>query len=186
MNFREQLTPCLRGRVCFIGMGNVNRADDGFGVRLAERLRVIGVPHVIVAGCTPERWISRLADPGFDHVIFLDAVEFGAAPGSARIFGSAEVSPLLTQVSSGKMSLGTLSRWVEANGATKAWLLAVQPESLNVGDNLSSIVQQALERLTHLLYALMTGHSTEPAVRQQPTLQTEDTPAFSSHGHALQ
>lgn len=186
MNLREQLAPCLRGRVCFIGMGNVNRADDGFGVRLAERLRAIGVPNVIVAGSTPERWISRLADPGFDHVIFLDAVEFGATPGSARILGSSETSSLLTQVPTRKISLGTLSRWVEASGATKAWLLAVQPKSVKVSENLSSVVEEALDRLSHLLYALMIGQPAESGVQQQTTLQTDGRRAFFSHGHALQ
>jgi len=186
MNLREQLMPCLRGRVCFIGMGNVNRADEGFGVRLAERLRAIGIPNVMVAGATPERWIGRLADPGFDHVIFLDAVEFGAKPGSARILGSSEISPLPTQVSAGKISLGTLSRWVEASGATKAWLLAVQPESLKVSENLSSVVQESLERLSHLLYALMIGHSAEPGLKERASLRTDGRRAFSSHGHALQ
>ena len=79
MDLRDQLKPCLRGRVCFMGVGNVAYGDDAFGIRLAERLQAIGIPNVIAAGTTPERWVSRLADPGFDHVIFLDAVEFGGA-----------------------------------------------------------------------------------------------------------
>ena len=186
MTLREQLQPCLLGRVCFIGMGNVNRADDGFGVRLAERLRAIGVPHVIVAGAKPERWIGRLADPGFDHVIFLDAVEFGSTPGAARILGSSEISPLLPQVSNGQISLGTLSRWVEASGSTKAWLLAVQPGSLKIGENLTPVVQVALERLSHLLYALMIGQSADQAnAKEQAGLEAEKV-AVSSRGHALQ
>jgi hydrogenase maturation protease len=32
----QQLTECLQGRVCLVGLGEVERGDDGFGVRLAE------------------------------------------------------------------------------------------------------------------------------------------------------
>ena len=186
MTLCEELRSCLLGRVCFFGVGNVNRADGGFGVRLAERLRAIGVPNVIVAGATPERWIGRLADPGFDHVIFLDAVEFGAAPGVARILDSSEIPPLLPQVPNGTISLGTLWRWVEASGTTKAWLLAVQPESLKISENLTPVVQVALERLSHLVYALMIGQSAEPCVKEHATSETDGRNPVSSHGHALQ
>ena len=37
-DLREQLQQLLQGRVCLMGLGNVDFGDDGFGVRLAEAL----------------------------------------------------------------------------------------------------------------------------------------------------
>ncbi len=37
-DFREQLQQLLQGRVCLMGLGNVDYGDDGFGVRLAQAL----------------------------------------------------------------------------------------------------------------------------------------------------
>ncbi|MCX6909874.1 MAG: hydrogenase maturation protease, partial [Verrucomicrobia bacterium] len=119
----EQLEQCFVGRVCLMGLGNTDCSDDGFGVRLAEALAAAGVPDVIVAGTTPDRFIGRVADGGFDTLIFLDAVEFGGAPGSAVFLDAEEMSSRFPQISTHKISLGTLAKWVEASGSARARLL---------------------------------------------------------------
>src|SRR5208337_4459030 len=50
----EQIQHCFRGRVCLMGVGNMDYGDDSFGLRLAEKLAGAGVPEVITAGTTPE------------------------------------------------------------------------------------------------------------------------------------
>lgn len=148
-NLREQLECSLAGRVCFMGLGNVDYGDDGFGVRLAEELKAAAVPDVIVARTTPDRWISHFAS--FDHIVFLDAVEFGGAPGSAVFLDSSEIAVRFPQISTHKISVGVLARWVELTGSTKAWLLGVQPESLKPGQQLSPTLQKTFEVLRELL-----------------------------------
>jgi len=146
---REQL--CLPGRVGFMGIGNVDLGDDGFGVRLAERLDEVGVPGVLIADTAPERFIGRATSEGFDHLIFLDAVEFGGTAGSAIVLDAAGMAGRFPQISTHKVALGALARLVEAGGKTKAWLLGVQPESLKGGDQLTPTVQRTLELLAELL-----------------------------------
>lgn len=148
-NLREQLECSLTGRVCFMGLGNVEYGDDGFGVRLAEELKAGGVPDVIVAGTTPDRWISRFV--GFDHIVFLDAVEFGGTPGSVVFLDSGEIAARFPQISTHKISVGVLASWVELAGSTKAWLLGVQPESLKPSPQLTPTLQLSLEVLRELL-----------------------------------
>jgi hydrogenase maturation protease len=86
---------------------------------------------LINAGTTPERFIGRIADQDFDHIIFLDAVEFSGAPGSVVFLNSDQMAARFPQVSTHKLSLGLLARQLEANGRTKAWLLGVQPQWLS-------------------------------------------------------
>jgi hydrogenase maturation protease len=197
-NLREQLQQLLQGRVCLLGLGNVEYGDDGLGVRLAEELKSedrspraegnpkpegrTGAPdrsssdfgirpsfgprtsafglqsQVIIAGTTPECSISRIADEGFDHVIFLDAVEFGGAPGSTVLLNSDEMAVRFPQVSTHKLSLSLLARQVEANSRTKAWLLGVQPETLRQGEPLSPTVQATLGLLLELLKSSSRGN----------------------------
>jgi len=151
-DLRQRLEHSLRGRVCFLGVGNLAYGDDGFGVRLAEKLVAEGVPEVIIAGTTPDRWIGQAAD--FDHIVFLDVVEFGGEPGSVIFLDSAQIASRFPQISTHKISLGLLAQWAESNGTTKAWLLGVQPESLESTPQLTPQLKKSLQ----LLLDLLTGH----------------------------
>ena len=150
-DLRDQLQQCLQGRVCLMALGNVDYADDSFGVRLGESLARVGLQNVILAGTVPERLLGLVAEGGYDHVVFLDAVEFGGAPGSAVFLNTDEMTARFPQVSTHKLSLGLLAKWVEAGGTTKAWLLGVQPESLRPGSSLTPTTQTTLNILTGLL-----------------------------------
>jgi len=153
-DLREQLQQCLQGRVCLMALGNVDYGDDGFGVRLGESLVEAGVPDVLVAGTTPDRFIGRVAGQGFDHLVFLDAVEFDGALGAVVFLDAEQMAARFPQISTHKISLGVLSKWVEAAGTTKAWLLGVQPELLKRGSSLTPTMQTTLEVLHELLCKL--------------------------------
>lgn len=164
-DLREQFEQCFVGRVCLMGLGNTDYSDDGFGVRLAEALAAAGVPDVIIAGTTPDRYLGRVADGGFDVVIFLDAVEFGGAPGSAVFLDSAEMAARFPQISTHKISLGTLAKWVESSSPTRAHLLGVQPQSLKPGDDLTITLRHTLDALTSLLSETVVCASANSAIR---------------------
>jgi len=159
-NLRERLDHTLQGRVCLMGVGNSEYGDDALGVRLAEDLLNAGVLDVIVAGNAPERWIGTAADMEFDHLVFLDAVELGAAPGSAVFLDSQHIAARYPQISTHKISLGALASFVESNGVTKAWLLGVQPESIQQGQELTPGVRATFDVLLELLFRLRTKQVT--------------------------
>lgn len=158
----EQLRHCLAGRVCLLALGNVDYGDDGLGVGLGKRLLAIGMQDVTLAGTTPERYLGGLMRERFEHVLFLDAVEFGAAPGSVVLLDASAISSRFPQISTHKISLAVLSQWAEANGA-KAWLLGVQPESLKPGQRLTETVETTLEALSSLLESLRPQPSPQAA-----------------------
>jgi hydrogenase maturation protease len=143
-DLRQQIESCGHGRVCLLGLGNAASGDDGFGVRLAQELADAGVPDVIVAGTAPERMVGRAAEGGFDHLVFLDAVDFGAPPGSAVWLDAQAMGVRFPQVSTHRLSLGLLARWAESSGKTRVWLLGVQPQSLRPAQRLSPAVEATL------------------------------------------
>lgn len=147
----RQLKSCLAGNVCFIGIGNVDCGDDGFGVRLAEELQRRRVPNVVLAGTNPEVYLGQVGDRLFDHVLFLDAVAFGGEPGSTVLLNALEIMPRYPQVSTHKISSGLLAQWVESDGKTRAWLLGVEPGSVQPTSSLTGAVQTTLSVLADLL-----------------------------------
>jgi len=152
-DLRQQLAELLQGRVCLMGLGNVDCGDDGFGVRLAEELLEAGVPDVVVAGTTPEDYVGRIAGPGFDLLVFLDAVEFGASPGSVVLLNAKEICARYPQISTHKISLAVLAKSLQA-AKTKVWLLGVQPQSVRPGETITPTVSATGDVLRMLLLEL--------------------------------
>ncbi len=159
-DLRQQLSTELHGRVCWVGLGNTDYNDDGFGVRLAECLAQAGMPNVIIAGKSPDRYMSQIAGGAFAHVVFLDSVDFGGASGSTIFVNAKEIVSRFPQVSTHKISLGLLTKWIEASGRTNAWLLGVQPRSIAHGGHLTPAVETTLAALYELLIDLRTPAET--------------------------
>ena len=162
-DLRQQLRDCLRGRVCFMGLGNIDYRDDGFGVRLAEELVSAGMPEVVLAGTGPERSINRIANGGFEHLIYLDAVEFGGAPGSVVFLNARDMAAHFPLVSTHKISLALLAKLTEASGTTRAWLLGVQPQSIRPQRGLTPAVDTTLVLLREMLLGMMSDLNGESA-----------------------
>lgn len=154
-SLREVLRTSLAGRVGLVGIGNPDCGDDACGLRLAERVRDLGYPDVILAERTPERWTERLARGGFQTLVFLDAVQMGAAPGDVIFLAGAEIAARFPQVSTHKLSLGTIARLIEAQAPTRVFLLGVQPEAVHHGARLSVPVRATLEVLRELLVEIL-------------------------------
>jgi hydrogenase maturation protease len=154
-SLRDELRRHLKGRVGLVGIGNPDCGDDACGLRLAEAMRERGYPDVILAERSPERWTEGLARGGFQTLLFLDAVWMGAAPGDAVFLSAAEIAARYPQVSTHKLSLGTIARLVEAEAATRVFLLGVQPRSMTYGAQLSAPVRATLEVLRDLLVEIL-------------------------------
>jgi hydrogenase maturation protease len=159
---RDELRRRLAGRVCLVGVGNPDRGDDAFGLRLAEAVRDRGHADVILAERTPERWTDRLARGGFQSVVFLDAVGIEAAPGDVIFLAGPEIAARYPQVSTHKLSLGTIARLIEAAGPTRVFLLGAQPYTVAHGAGLSAPLRRTLETLRDLLVETLIAVRVEP------------------------
>jgi hydrogenase maturation protease len=150
-DLRTQLRHCLTGRVCVVGVGNPDRGDDAFGPALAAALADRGVAPVIVAGSTPEHCLGRIERTDAATVLFLDATDFGAAPGAVGLFDRDEIAARHPQISTHHLSLGLLAGMLEQDGRRRVWLLGVQPAQLRWAAQLSAPVRRTADLLADLL-----------------------------------
>lgn len=154
-DLRRRLERIAPGRVCLMGVGDDTLGDDGFGVRLAEAMLAVSGCRVIRAGTSPERFMGQVLELEVDHLVFLDAVEWGAMPGTVVLLDAAEIESRFPQWSTHKLSLGLLARYIEAGSTIRTWLLGVQPESLRTRPGLSPAVQTALDTLKDVLLEVL-------------------------------
>jgi hydrogenase maturation protease len=145
------LAPALealcRGATAFVGVGNTDRGDDGAGVALARRLRAHGIAHVFDGAIAPERHLAALRDGSFDTVVFLDAVDAGAEPGSIVLLDASAIAARYPMVSTHKLSLGLLARMTAGEGRPRVWLLGIQPDSIAMRPALSAVVENTVSAL---------------------------------------
>lgn len=151
------------GKILIVGLGSAERGDDGVGLYIAKRLASERLPeNVEVVLCESERDLLRLVgtlsvnkDGSADglpcHVIFLDAVEFGGREGEIAFLGSEEIKSRFPQVSTHKISLSAIAKYIEANGKTSVWLIGIQVKNIRMPSGLSPEVKEAADVLTGLL-----------------------------------
>lgn len=156
-DLKEELRDAMAGRTALVGIGNTDLGDDALGVRLAEELQRAGISTAVVAGTVPENIAGVLARGGYNNVVFMDAVDFGAAPGSVVLMDATEIQSRFPQVSTHKISLGMTARVIESENRTRVWLLGVQPMSLRTGSEMSEPVKQTLKLLGGLLKDVLCG-----------------------------
>jgi hydrogenase maturation protease len=150
-DFCAAIEEALTGKTGFVGIGNADRGDDGFGVRLAQELAADGVLDIIIAGMEPENCITSLINGGFDNLVFLDAVETGAGSGSVVFLNADDIKSRFPQVSTHKIGLGTLARLIERESSARVWLLGIQPAALQEQTGLSDAAYTTMKLLQRIL-----------------------------------
>ena len=77
-------------RVLVIGLGNLERSDDGVGVVIARRLKTATASCVTVRESSGD--LTTLLDVwrGYDEVLLVDAMHAGDTPGKVRWFDVSE------------------------------------------------------------------------------------------------
>jgi hydrogenase maturation protease len=154
-SLRHALESTCRGRTAFVGVGNTDRGDDGAGMALASALREAGVADVFDGGALPERVLPQVRQGGFDSVVFLDAVDCSAEPGSVTVLPGSEVEARFPMVSTHKLSLGLLAGMLQGPSCS-VWLVGVQPQSIALNPGLSAPVTNTVHMLARELAAMAT------------------------------
>ena len=141
--WEEEILRHLGPKVVVLGIGNRERGDDGAGSIIAEELAGRGVPRVFDCGGLPENFVVRVAAINPSDILFVDAVDFGAPPGSIEFFESESLG--VQSASTHSAGLSPVMTFLTQSCRASCWLLAVQPEQLTWGEGPSQPVAEAVE-----------------------------------------
>lgn len=156
MTFDEQLRGGVSApprKILILGVGNLLLKDDGFGVHLINSLKDTAFPPNIIlleAGTVSHQLIPLFRE--IDHLIVIDVVQAGDAPGSLFRFSPDDLTFRSEQkVSLHQISLGDVLRMTELTGRRpKTVIIGVQPKdvsswSLELSDELKAVVPRVKE-----------------------------------------
>ncbi len=146
---REALRGCCSRRCVFVGVGNKDRGDDGFGPLCARLLREKGV-EAIDAGEVPENYTSAVARARPGTVVLMDAADFGGKAAEVRVFcaTSAPWGDLGTHAG----SLSLVARFLEERCGCPVYLVCAQTTGSSL--EMDPRLRRAAEELSGLVAKL--------------------------------
>ena len=145
-----------RSKTLVIGLGNRDRADDGVGLELANRLRN-RFPYIVFS--EEDRSVEGIVLENVDRVdvqtfIFIDATDFGHQPGESQWFSAEDASCFVPALSTHKVPISLLMETI-VNYKKDAFLLGIQPGSLEFMGPMSPAILDSIDKLekgmAHLL-----------------------------------
>lgn len=146
------LREILSGNIVILGVGNIDKGDDGAGSTLVQEINGRVSATCIDAGVAPENFLEKIVSENPDTVVIVDAADFGAEPGEVRLFEPAQISQ--GAISTHALSLDTACDYLTNRMPVKVYLLAIQPER-TASEGLSPAVQESLRSLEDRLRELL-------------------------------
>jgi len=143
------LTDVLKGGVCILCVGNIDRGDDGIGPRLAEKIKGKTPYEVIDAGVSPENWTGVITRLKPDTIIIVDAVHFEGRPGDVKIFAGEDLRS--GKVSTHDVSPKLVIEYLKESINADIYVLGIKPGSVELSDHMSPGVKTSLDNLAQIL-----------------------------------
>jgi hydrogenase 3 maturation protease len=146
MNWEKELENYIDKNTVIMGIGSDLKSDDRAGIYIAEEISEIGEYEVVVAGPTPEHWVGFIVNRGYKKLLIIDAVICGGNPGEIQVFNINEISERFGLTHSSSLHL--FSDFLVKEGKIKSIkILAIEPESVDIGTELSIEVKKAAEKI---------------------------------------
>jgi hydrogenase maturation protease len=135
-----------RAKTLVVGLGNILLKDDGVGVHAVRELQKV-LPRRILAVDVGTAVLDALhLFEWADRIIGIDAMQAGGPPGTIYTFSVEDVDDQGVTASLHEMGLIAGLRFIKGRRPAIS-MLAVEPETMEVGLELSTPVRDALPKL---------------------------------------
>ncbi len=133
-----------------MGVGNTLKADDGAGPVVCGRLASAGTrAKVIDAGTVPENYLRPVADHRPGSLVIVDAVDFGAPPGTVRLLDTGSIAAM--SLSTHSLSLQFFADMVRSETGAAIVFIGIQPAGIALGGKMSPAVEKGIDALVSVL-----------------------------------
>ncbi len=149
-------------RIAVCGIGNDLRGDDGAGTLCLQKLRAgrkktaAGggkTVSFIDGGETPENQTGRIREFRPDLVILIDAARGGGQGGKIHIVNPERIVD--DEISTHRLSLGLLVRYIRESIGSAVLFLGIEPESTESAGGVSERVEAAVSKLSEFLLKVL-------------------------------
>ncbi len=104
---------------------------------------------MIDTGTVPENYIQPIIKKAPRNLLLIDAIDFGAEPGTIKIFQAEQLNSLVisTHTLSPRLFIDIIRQSVKLD----VYCIGIQPSQTQLGQTVSEQVDEAIQRLCHIL-----------------------------------
>ncbi len=132
-----------QGQPVYVGVGSSDYSDDRSGLELARRLRACGYTQVWTENEIPGNQ-EFLQSSQENPLIFMDALEFSDSPGKITLI---PLEHVLNHAGLSHKFVPFLTHLSDQKQLKNAFVLGIQPQSIEKGSEISAEVQEAIEKI---------------------------------------
>ncbi len=141
------------GRVFVLGLGNLDRADDGAGVLVAHALKRSFPGFSFSEHDGVEGTVLDISEaPGRGTVFFVDAANIGAPPGTIRVMRREDIND--KEITTHRVTVALMAALLERGGRRSA-VVCIQPERIQFRQPVTEPVQKAIDTVVSALSSVM-------------------------------
>ena len=156
-NLSKQLGKLNLTKTVIVGIGNTLKGDDGAGPQLCNILRDKIAAEIIDVGSTPENYIAKIIKMSPEKLLIIDAVDFGAAPGTVKIFDIKDLGRFLFSTHS--LSPHLFVETIRSEINVDVTFIGIQPANLQLNQGLSKQVSDAIAVLANEIKSAFTHNN---------------------------
>jgi len=147
-------------KICIIGIGNYDRADDYVGSAVIELLEEKNFPEnikLINAGPVPEAVTATIKRFEPQYLIIVDAAQMEEEPGTIRIFSEKNVDSAY-MITPHKVSMKMYTQYLKHFlKGLKTVFIGIQPKSLRYYEGMTENVKVSATVVSELLENILLG-----------------------------
>jgi hydrogenase maturation protease len=132
-------------KILFVGIGNLLKKDDGVGVYISINIKNTLKISGLTVEVSLENYIGKINSLDPDILVLIDCVDMKAAPGTHKLMSISRIHDLTFNTHN--ISLSKLSEFFKM----KVYLLGIQPEKIDFGENMSYIVKEEADKIINII-----------------------------------
>ncbi len=132
-------------RILFVGIGNLLKKDDGLGVYISSNIKNTPKISGLTVEVSIENYIGKINSLDPDILVLIDCVDMRTAPGTCKLMSINQIDDLTFNTHN--ISLRRLSDFFKM----PVYLLGIQPEKIDFGENLSYLVKEEANKIINII-----------------------------------
>ncbi|MBN2863106.1 MAG: hydrogenase maturation protease [Bacteroidales bacterium] len=137
----DQLLRQKKGKILFVGIGNLLKMDDGVGVYISKKIKDSDSHSSLTVETSIENYIGKINTLDPDILVLIDCVDLSSTPGTCKLLTLDQIQDITFNTHN--ISLKKVADFFKM----PVYILGIQPAKVDFGENISYLVKRIANKI---------------------------------------